>query len=565
MLRSFIPTILFAAQFLLVPHLSLAQSAPSASSCPCTLRGSVVNSASGRPVAHALVRISPALLPAVLTDSEGRFQFENVLAGFITLEARKPGYLAGDSYSSWFAPKTASFDFGPNTPPATLTLVPEGVIFGQVTDENGQPIEGITISVFFRSFHGGRLYEDQHFHAITDDEGKFRIAGLHRGSYYLFARPGQGPAVNSAQKSDAPSGYPPVFYSGAGDPAAAVSVKILPGTAVQANFSLKREPFVQLSGTVSGFTPQLPVSLMLWDSSGTSTNTEVVFDSATGAFHTKWIPPGAYTLTAQSPLLVSSEGGADSSVAVRAFGYKAIHISRNASVARLPVNATSSLSDLHLVLQPTVDIPVILQGLPDTGSENPLSQLLQLSLVSRETGLGESAHFASLAHPESPASPGEMDLVFLGIQPGPYELRIEPQPNTSYYAESATWGSADLLRDDLVLDSSGSAPPIYVSVHNDSASLNGSVSSSDPAISALVVLLGDDHNSARLYSVRSGGTFNFPVLAPGSYRVFAVDTSADFDYQDPAFLAKISSKIQEVTLSPKQSGTVNLEVATVEE
>lgn len=564
MLRSFIPAILFAAQFLLVPHLSPAQSSSSASSCPCALSGSVVNSASGRTVAHALVRISPAILPPVLTDSEGRFQFENVPAGFVTLVARKPGFLSGDDYSSWFAAKAASFEFGPNTPPAILKLIPEGVIFGQVTGEAGQPLEGVPINVFFRSFHGGRLYQDQHFRAVTDDEGQFRIAGLHRGSYYLFTRPGQGPAVISAQKSAPPSGYPPVFYPGVGDPASAVPLKILSGTAVQANFSLKREPFVRLSGTVSGLSPQLPVSLMLWDSSGTPVNTEVVFDSATGAFHTKWIPPGAYTLTAQSPLVVS-EGSDDSSVAVRSFGYDAIHISRNPSVARLPVNATSSMSDVHLVLQPTVNIPVVLQGLPDTGSGNPLSQLLQLTLLSRENDFGESAHFASLAHPESPASSGEMDLMFLGIQPGTYELRIEPQPNTSYYAESATWGSADLLRDDLVVDSSGSAPPIYVSVRNDAASLNGSVSSSDPSLSALVVLLGDIRNSTRLYSVRPGGTFIFPVLAPGTYRVFAVDTSADFDYQDPAFLARISSKIQEVTLSPKQSATVNLEVATVPE
>lgn len=565
MLRSLIPGLFLAKQLLSLPDLSLAQSPGTTFSCPCPLSGSVVDSATGRPVAHALVRLSPGLFPPVLSDSEGRFQFENVPAGFVTVVARKPGFLSGGDYGSWFAGRVASFEFGPNTPPATLKLIPEGVIFGQVTGEDGQPLEGVAINVFFRSFHGGRLYQDQHFHPVTDDEGKFRIAGLHRGSYYLLARPAQGPVVISAQKSTAPSGYPPVFYPGAGDPAAALPIKVLPGNAVQANFSLKREPFVQLSGIVAGFSPQLPVSLMLWDSSGTPVNTEVIFDSATGAFHTKWIPPGTYTLTAQSTLVVSAEGGADSSVTVRSFGYEAIHIARNPSVARLPVSATSSMSDLRLALQPTANIPVVLQGLPDTGSGNPLSQLLQLSLLSRENDFGESAHFASLAHPESPASPGEMDLLFLGIQPGTYELRIEPQPNTSYYAESATWGSADLLRDDLVLDSSGSAPPIYVSVRNDAASLNGSVSSSDPSISALVVLLGDKRNSARLYSVRPGGTFNFPVLAPGTYRVFAVDTSADFDYQDPAFLAKISSKIQELTLSPKQSATANLEVATVPE
>jgi hypothetical protein len=37
------------------------------------------------------------------------------------------------------------------------------------------------------------------------------------------------------------------------------------------------------------------------------------------------------------------------------------------------------------------------------------------------------------------------------------------------------------------------------------------------------------------------------------------------DYLDPAFQQKISSKIQEITLSPKQSASINLELAVVEE
>jgi len=65
--------------------------------------------------------------------------------------------------------------------------------------------------------------------------------------------------------------------------------------------------------------------------------------------------------------------------------------------------------------------------------------------------------------------------------------------------------------------------------------------------------------------VSAGGVFAVSGLAPGVYRVFAVESSAEVNYQDPAFLAKISSKIQEITLSPKQSASINLELATVEE
>jgi hypothetical protein len=62
-----------------------------------------------------------------------------------------------------------------------------------------------------------------------------------------------------------------------------------------------------------------------------------------------------------------------------------------------------------------------------------------------------------------------------------------------------------------------------------------------------------------------GGTFEISGVPPGVCRVFAVDSSANFDYEDPASLAKISSKIQEITLSPKQSVSIDLELAAVEE
>jgi hypothetical protein len=72
MLPRLIPTILFAAQFLFCAYPAPAQSSASSSSCPCTLQGSVVDSISGQPVPHALVRLSAPSPRATLTDSEGK-------------------------------------------------------------------------------------------------------------------------------------------------------------------------------------------------------------------------------------------------------------------------------------------------------------------------------------------------------------------------------------------------------------------------------------------------------------------------------------------------------------
>src|SRR5215472_12773153 len=118
--RRLIPTIFFATQFLFCAYPAPAQSSPS-SSCPCILQGSVVDSVSAQPVPHALVRLAAPSPRAVLTDSEGKFQFENLPAGLVTLEAEKPGYLSRDSIGPNLS-LPVSVQLAPNSPPVTLKL-----------------------------------------------------------------------------------------------------------------------------------------------------------------------------------------------------------------------------------------------------------------------------------------------------------------------------------------------------------------------------------------------------------------------------------------------------------
>lgn len=322
---------------------------------------------------------------------------------------------------------------------------------------------------------------------------------------------------------------------------AAVSLKVRPGTSIEANFSLKRVPFIHLSGAVSGYSPQERFFVTLWGPSGTPE--EPTFNNATGSFQTNWLPPGVYVLIAQADGF-SQDGSGIS------------------SLASLRVDATSSHSGLHLALQPAANIPLVIHNPSGSNPEYLQSLPLAFALVPKDSGLG----FNQLISPTSSqgALPGGGQLFFPRVAPGTYELDTESPPGVSLYAESATWGSIDLLHDDLVLDSAASASPIEIVVRDDGAALNGTVSSRDPLPSEQVVLLTEQSKRARLVPVR-GGRFEVSGLAPGPYRVFAIDGSANVDYQDPAFLAKISSKIQEITLTPKQSASINLELASVEE
>lgn len=537
-----IPTIFLASLFLLSAYSTPAQSSTS-SSCPCALRGSVVDSVSGQPVPHALVKLSGASSGAALTDSDGKFQFEGLPAGSMILEAEKPGFLAQDPFARWY-PASAQLQLAPDSPAALLKLIPEGAIFGQVSDENSEPLEGFAVSVFLRAAQDRHNYRDPNpnqRHAVTtDDEGKFRIAGLRPGSYYLALRQPQGAVLSPSRKPAAPTGYAPVFYPGVSEMSAAAPLKVHPGTSIQANFSLKRVPFIRLSGTVSGYEPQQHVALVLWDLRETQPNSDIPFDHTTGSFQTKWIPPGTYTLTAES--VDFAAGG-----------------STIPFFATQTVNATSNLSGLHLALQPSLQVPVVIHGLAPTGNETLQAVPPVVALIPKAPIPSSPLTINLNAQPQ-----GDLSASFSNITPGTYELEIEPRYNPAYYIESANWGSVNLLREDLVLDSSGSVPPIDLVLRDDGATLRGKVLSGETSPRMLVVLLSYNRRPGSV-GVRGDGAFEISGVAPGTYRVFAVDSSANFDPGDPVSLAKISSKAQEVTLAPKQSASINLELATVEE
>jgi hypothetical protein len=281
---------------------------------------------------------------------------------------------------------------------------------------------------------------------------------------------------------------------------------------------------------------------------GETMRQEMAFDASTGSFQTKWIPPGAYTLSA----LAHPQGSDDSALVL--------------SFARQFLNANSNLYGIHLVLQPTVNIPYVVRGLASAEPEQGQSPRLSLILVPKGPNILGRSGYSNWFNARSVASSASPSAMVGGVEPGTYEVEAGFYPIGTYYVESVSWGSTDLLHDPLVLDSAGAVPAIEVFVREGAATLSGTVVSGDqPSPAVVVVFLPDKRIPPEFVSAGSDGTFMRIGLAPGTYRVVAVAYSAGVDLEDQDVLKTISSKTQEVTLAPGQTASLRLKLTTVGE
>jgi hypothetical protein len=275
---------------------------------------------------------------------------------------------------------------------------------------------------------------------------------------------------------------------------------------------------------------------------------EIAFDASTGNFQSKWIPPGSYTLSASTNI----PGTFDAS---RAFSF-----------ARQSVNAHSTLSGIHLVLQPTVNITVVVRGLPSADSENESSPNFILLLLAKGQASRGPSHYATKANAPSGAPFGPLSLTVPNVEPGTYDVNAVVYRGGSYYLESVNWGSTNLLRGPLVLDSSGAVPPIDVVVREGAATLSGTVvSGNQPAAAAVIVFPPDQQMPPGFAFSGADGSFMLQNLAPGAYRVLALDNFTSLDLENHDVLRSISARAHEVTLTQSQTASLRLELTTVEE
>jgi hypothetical protein len=490
------------------------------------LSGTVLNSVTGEPVRRAAVQVSGQGGSVTLTDPGGHFVLEGLAEGSVFLTAMKPGFCADEAGNATPA------QVGKDAPAVVLKLTPSGVIRGRVTTKDELPIEGLQVRLFAKQNVEGRMvWADQPFQGRTDDDGEFRIPGLHSGSYYVAVD--QSEEMMLSQRGIAnprEQVSPRVFYPGVSDMSAASALELDAGGEADADFTLSPEPVYHVTGNLSSAARAVS-TLTFKRKAGEDTDFSQDVGVQGGRFEAK-IPAGAYSVSAQAGdgLELTTVGSA-------------VLVRRDETDLQVP-----------LTTPPTIPVEFVKeQGSGSTERSVGMQEgvpgvVLQLDPVSQS--------FAGV-NPWRAQTGG-----IPNVTPGTYRLLITT--TGEWWVKSARSGGVDLLTDDLTVVEGEQLEPIEVVVRQGTGTVSGTVPVGDPG--HVIVLLVQPHGSRNFIrsTIATQGNFTISGVPPGDYAIVALNDGDRLEYANPESLNPYLSDAEQISVRARGTTMVNLGLTAVE-
>jgi hypothetical protein len=555
---------------------------------PVNVGGAVRNAATGEPLPRVLVRIEGDADAGVLTDGEGRFEIPAVPPGPQTFRLLKPGFrdrpYATEEADDQSDGPAHNVLVATGMPDLNFSLTPNGAIHGSVELSTGDAAQDIPVVLAKQVVRNGRAVWAQSANARTNGDGSYRFAGLPEGVYAVYTQPvlESEPAVDLVAAGSAGSvlqnGYPSVFFPDAHDFSSAMRIRLAIGEQAQANLQLTLEPFQTVTATAwfpDGhlFAPKQGsesgadssfVSASVLDAAGRRLTYTGQFDGATHTVQTA-LPDGVYTLqinvASNDPNARGGDGAAKSGRKPTSYtGFAEFSVEGHAVTnLRIPLSTLPN-RPVHLRLAQAAMRPPQSSASPRQG----LHSTVTISAI--DAGETPAADRAESATSEA-SGPEQLDLNGAGSGP----LWIDVQLNDrSLCVDTFTAGGINLAREPLNLNPSATPPPMELTLRSDCASLTLSL---PPALSAFlpgeepfytVYVVPDFDTTADIAPMNihpsSGAMLTVDGLTPGNYHVYAFDWPVRLEYRNPAVLAALPVRGQEVELAPGSSASLVLEV-----
>jgi hypothetical protein len=501
------------------------------------VRGVVVNSATGQPIARALV---DAGFDAALTDGEGHFELR-LPEGGQQLTVRRPGFSEKQEDSVHRVKVSAQM------PELQFSLPPAASLTGHVTLSSGEDAAGIHFTAYHRQVVDGHSRWMTSGMAETNSEGVFQINEIEAPAAYVVCNMEENETPVAPVLNRNLSGYPSVCFPGGTDFLSAQQVMISPGEQKDLEIVLSKQRFYRVSVSVPGGAWQ-GGQMQVYDRAGRPSTSAAHWDARRGTAEVD-LPNGNYSMELQAWGLRPAFGRLDLRVA-------------NAPVTGLSV----PLVPLHPI---EVEIRREFTNLSEQGQGNRLSRLelgngpsVNLSLFPRDS-LMDGPIGTGMNHPEGAPS-GVFQIE--GTRPGRYNVRVDSWDG---YVASITSGSTDLARDPLIVGAGGTAAPITITLRNDWGQIdcdvrdpNSGTASGTEMGTVYLYAIPQFASAARIPQMTLGNAseFNWPRIPPGTYRVIAFDKERQINLDDAKEMARWNSLGQLVKVNPGGTATVQVEV-----
>jgi protocatechuate 3,4-dioxygenase beta subunit len=468
------------------------------------VEGRVINQA-GKPLNNTTVALvgnnrtpAAALPPAYSTTSNatGDFVFEDVEPNTYRLFAQHTGYL---EFYFTQPDGTVSIPVAQGDRKSIeVKMTAQSFISGKITDADGEPFPGATVTVFrINRTNGTRQRASNPVPAGAD--GNFSIGNLVAGRYYLAAASPASLTQTNQREVRANNGgderYVTTYYPDAVEPSAASPIEVAPGAELRSvDIRLRKAPVFHLYGKVlnAAGAPVSTATLVLRnpavsDPAGGANRIGTV----DGSFAINGLLPGAYTLQAQSGPTRELQA------------HLAVTISDR------------DIDDAILTLAPALEIPISVRiDDADPQQLQKIRSALRFTLTATD-GTNDNAMAQTKAD----------GWLFRSIGFGTYRMGLGVPDGT--YVKSIRFGNQDITTSFLDTTSGGGALEMVLSPH--AAEVTGIVrdASGQPLPGVTVTLWTpgsptfDTLDQARSTGTDAMGHFRFGSLRPGEYRIAA--------------------------------------------
>jgi hypothetical protein len=545
-----------------------------------TLSGKVIDS-DKNPVRRATVSIEGDMhvSQTMVTDDEGRFALANLPAGRFTVTADKAGYpsMAYGAKRPNRAGAGILLGEGQTAANLVLTLARGAVITGTVYDDHGQPLPEVAVQAWAvnSSLAGERTVKMGSQVVETDDRGVYRIFGLSPGDYTIgtawyfsgldarvltdtdireafqaVTRPGT-PRPNAAPPPPPTKySYSRTYYPDTVDPLSARVLSLGPADVHDGiDLHLQFLPTSHIEGTVVGTdgSPAHGVNMVLFRHNRVGANPTTFFSAQpTGHFTTASLPPGPYTIFAQT---------SETQDAPRLWALQDVTLGGPepaiVSLTLQPaMTMTGRLTFDASTLQPPDPTKVILSLMPVQGTNAPFNPDQRSTIDASGT------------------------FTLPGVTPGRFTLRaVVPgtaaRPGAPVWSiGSVTMGGQDVT--DLPIEiGTANPPPVIVTLTDRVSTLSGVVTAPAGQAGSDYFVVALPLNPAywaplsrRIKSTRPGldGRYEFVGLPAGEYGLAATTDLEPSDLQDSSVLAELATHAVHVTLGLGEKKTFDLKL-----